>query len=99
MDSIGPGADRIRSNLEEILVWSKGSETMQALPNGLDALLESTFDDAERETAELDAENSFPLKSIRVAARAILRAGACPLAHTAAVRSNSFFSSRMRAAA
>ena len=76
MDHDGEGADDIRSNLEEVLMWAKGPETMQALPNGLDALLERRVDDAVRETAELDSENSFPLKSIRLAARVIIGAGA-----------------------
>ena len=76
MDHAGEGADDIRSNLEEVLMWAKGPETMQALPNGLDALLERRLDDAVRETAELDSENSFPLKSIRLAARVIIGAGA-----------------------
>lgn len=77
MDAMGKGGDDIRHNVEDMLMWSKGSDTMQALPSGLDALLERRIEDAARETAEMQSENSFPLKSIRVAAQAILGAGEC----------------------
>jgi hypothetical protein len=77
IDEIGERANDIQANVDHILMWAKGTETMQALPSGLDALLERKIEDAARETAEMHSENSFPIKSIRVAAEALLDVGAC----------------------
>jgi hypothetical protein len=75
MDRIGEGAADVGANLEEVLIWAKGADTLCALPSGLDALLERRIEDAAREVEEMQAQNSFPLKSIRAAAQAILGAG------------------------
>jgi hypothetical protein len=60
-----------------MLMWSKGSETLQAIANGMDALLERRLEDAERELADMDAQNSFASTSVREAAQSILGAGQC----------------------
>ena len=74
--SSGHGAaNSIPSSLEEILMWAKGSESLRAYAHGLDALLERRFEDASREVADMDAQNSFALKGVRESARAILGSG------------------------
>lgn len=76
MDQVGDSTS-IRPSLEQMLMWSKGSETLQAIANGMDALLERRLEDAERELADMDAQNSFASTSVREAAQAILGAGQC----------------------
>jgi hypothetical protein len=77
MDQVGECSTSIRPSLEQMLMWSKGSETLQAIANGMDALLERRLEDAERELADMDAQNSFASTSVREAAQSILGAGQC----------------------
>jgi hypothetical protein len=77
MDQVGECSTSIRPSLEQMLMWSKGSETLQAIANGMDALLERRLEDAERELADMDAQNSFASTSVREAAQSILGAGRC----------------------
>jgi hypothetical protein len=75
MDHVGECRGSIRSSLEHMLMWSKGSETLQAIANGMDALLERRLEDAERELADMDTQNSFASTSVQEAAQAILGIG------------------------
>ena len=75
MDHSEGGTSSIRPSLEEILMWAKGSESLRAYAHGLDALLERRFEDASREVADMDTQNSFSLKGVREGAQAILETG------------------------
>jgi hypothetical protein len=77
MDQMGECSKSIRPSIEQMLMWSKGSESLQAIANGMDALLERRLEDAERELADMDAQNSFASTSVREAAQSILGAGMC----------------------
>jgi hypothetical protein len=76
MDVVGGHGSDVNSSLEEVLMWTKGSESLQAHANGLDALLERRLEDAIQEVADMDSQNSLALKGIQAAAQAILGAGA-----------------------
>ena len=75
MDQCEGDANSVPSSIEEILMWAKGSESLRAYAHGLDALLERRFEDASREVADMDAQNSFALKGVRESAHAILGSG------------------------
>jgi hypothetical protein len=69
---------RISASVEEVLMWSKGCESLQAHASGLDALLELKVDDAAQEVAGMDCHNCFALHGVQSAAHSILAAGAKP---------------------
>jgi hypothetical protein len=75
MDGAGEGADNVHSRLQEVLMWAKGADSLQAHASGLDALLERRLEDAVQEVADMDCQNSFALKGVRQAAQAILGEG------------------------
>jgi hypothetical protein len=77
MDVVGGYGSDVKSSLEEVLMWTKACESLQAHANGLDALLERRLEDAIQEVADMDSQNSLALKGIQAAAQAILGAGAC----------------------